>query len=498
MERRAFVKLAGLGAVGAPWSSPLRASGPRRHPAAEVAQEDPRFAEIAELIVARMIEYAVPGVAFGLSKSGSVAMRGFGVTNLDNPQPVTPDTVFPVASISKTVTATVLMRLRERGLVDLEAPVIQYIPAFRVADERSTRDVRIWHLLTHTPGWEGQLGARDRGAETLSTFLGSMRAVPALAPPGEVWSYNNAGWGVAGGVIEVVTGSPINAAFDELVFRPLGLERAFSRTGEAMTYRFAVGHEVASGETVVQHAFALPTNVPAGGCAMSLESLIQYARFHLGDGTAPSGERLLTEGSLVAMRTARVSKTPSTDEMGLGWHLRALDGVLTAAHGGTLAGHSLHLQLVPERDLCFAILTNSGGIAPGRGGWRLNEEVAAAVLELYEGLALARSQPTGASRGDNERMIRHVEPLPVQPPPDEYVGRYDRTPFGEVHARINDGSLSIDSGGAPVGVAFYAPDLAYVTSRGPDRYEGMPVEFVRDSSNEVRWVRVDGRVARRV
>ena len=254
----------------------------------------------------------------------------------------------------------------------------------------ATRDVRIWYLLTHTPGWEGQLDTPDRGSATLANFTEGLRDLPQLTRPGEVWSYNNAGWGVAGCVIEVVTDSTISDALYALVFEPLALDRTFSRTGEAMSYRFAAPHREQSGRTVATHAFQLYPNVAAGGCAMSLENMIRDLEFHLSDGTAPDGARLLSRPSLEAMRTARIQKNSSTDEMGLGWHLRTLNGMLTGQHGGTLGGHCLHAQLVPERNLCFSILTNH------RDGWQLSEDVATVILDTYEG---ARAH----SRSDDRR-----------------------------------------------------------------------------------------------
>ena len=102
-------------------------------------QTDPRFEELAALVTEKMAEYRVPGVAFGIVKDGRVQSRGFGVTNVDNPQPVTSDTIFTVASISKTLVATALMRLVEGGQLDLEAPVRSYLPDFKVQDETATR-----------------------------------------------------------------------------------------------------------------------------------------------------------------------------------------------------------------------------------------------------------------------------------------------------------------------------------------------------------------------
>ena len=489
MKRRNFVSLAGMGAVGASWPSPLRATARRYDEAEELAQEDPRFREISGLIEEKMAEYRVPGVAFGLVKNGSLAMRGFGLTNLENPQPVTPDTIFPLASITKTVVTVAMLRLVEQGSVDLDAPVRQYLPDFRVGDDEATRTVTTRHLLTHTPGWEGQLPSVDRGDRTTANFVEGMADHPQLARPGEVWSYNNAGFRVAGRIIEVVSGSVLYDALRDLVFDPLGLDLAFSRMVEAMSFRFAAPHTERDGRTAVVRPY-LPLTTGSGGAVMSMSALMAYARFHLGDGTGPTGEPVLSPASLKLMRTPQLVKKPTTDEMGVGWPLRRLNGVLTVVHCGSHVGHRLHLQFIPDRDLAFALLTNHGG------GWMLNEDVATALLERYEDLALSPNQRTGGNRGGSERMNLHAEPLTTQPALDEYVGRYDRAPRGERVVRADGGRLRIGEGDSRFGLVFYAPDMTYVT--GPGAYEGMPVEFIREARRQVRWMRSGGRIARKV
>ncbi len=500
MERRRFVHLVGTGALGLSVVRPEEASagpappgrgGPREGRAAPPSAllDDPLFEATARLVEAKRVQYGIPGVALAVHRGGRSWTRGFGLTSVDDPQPITPDTVFPIASISKTVVATAVMRLHDQGRLDVEAPVVEFLPDFRLSDAGATREVRIWHLLTHTPGWEGQLGTPDRGPATLEHFIETLRELPQLARPGEVWSYNNAGWGVAGRVLEVVTDSSIGEALDTLVFAPLGLHRATSSTGVAMSYRFAQPHRQEGNATRVIRPFALPANVAAGGCAMSVDSLIRYARFHLGDGTTPGGERLLSRESLEAIRTPRIRKNSSSDEMGLGWHLRTLDGVLTAQHGGTLGGHCLHVQLVPERDLCFAILTNHAE------GWRLNEDVGAAILQEWEGVALAPGQATGGNRGGNERMTSHAAPLAEQPSLEEYAGLYLRPPVGDVLVQVEGTRLVVGAGDNRWGLTFWAPDMAHST--GPGAYPGLPVEFIRDDRGVVTWIRVNGRIARK-
>ena len=137
-----------------------------------VAQSaNPRFDRIASLAETKMQEYGVPGVALGVIADGEQTIRGLGVTNVEDALPVTAHTVFPIASISKTFAATAVMRLVEQGKVDLHAPVRTYLPDFKVRDESVSREVTVWHLLTHLGGWEGQVSGPDRGADTLRNFV---------------------------------------------------------------------------------------------------------------------------------------------------------------------------------------------------------------------------------------------------------------------------------------------------------------------------------------
>src|ERR1044071_6455423 len=252
-----------------------------------------RFDAVAALAEAKMAEYHVPGVAVGVLENGAVTIRGHGVTSVDDPQPVTAHTVFPIASISKTFAATAMMRLVEQGKVDLKAPVRLYLPDFRVQDECVSKTVTIWNLLTHTSGWEGQVAGPERGEDTLRNFVATtMVDLMQEAPPGAAWSYNNAGFSVAGRVIESVTGQSINAAIRDLVFKPIGLEHAGTTAGEFITHRFALGHGVrGDGPATVQRPFAPSSSVTAGGVGLCMADLLTYARVHLGDGTANTGER---------------------------------------------------------------------------------------------------------------------------------------------------------------------------------------------------------------
>jgi CubicO group peptidase (beta-lactamase class C family) len=456
--------------------------------------EDVRFDALAKLAETKMKEYGVPGVALGIVQNGAVTIRGLGITNVEDPLPVTAHTVFPIASISKTFAATAMMRLVEQGKVDLKAPVQKYLPNFHVRDAAASRDVTVLQLLTHMGGWEGQVSGPDRGTETLKDFVESPTVTDLMqvAPPGAAWSYNNAGFSIAGRVIEAVTGTPINNAIRDLVFHPLGLEHAGTTAGEFIVQRFAAGHLVRNGTPTLQRPFVPSSSVTAGGVGLCMKDLLAYARFHLGDGTAANGERVLNRESLELMRTAQAWKQATDDSIGIAWHMRHVGPIRTFGHGGTLSGHILLLELVPERNFAIAILTNSNT------GWKLIQDVEREALKSYLGASYALNQAI-AHRGLVE-TLPSFEPLANQPDLTPYVGTFAR-PMNTVTVRAENGRLFVQeraNSGRPspeMPVSFFGPDHTVVTD-GTDR--GQTIEFVRDANGRVNWVRVVGRVAVRM
>jgi CubicO group peptidase (beta-lactamase class C family) len=448
-----------------------------------------KFDSLAALAEARMKEYGVPGVALGVIVDGQPIVRGLGITNVEDPLPITPHTVFPIASISKTFAATAMMRLVEQGKVDLHAPVRTFIPDFKVRDEAVSRDVTVWHLLTHLGGWEGQVSGPERGTDTLRNFVATtLPDLMQVAPPGKAWSYNNAGFSIAGRVIEVVTGKSINQAIRDLVFQPLGLEHAGTTAGDFIVQRFAAGHFSVGGRADLQRPFVPSTSVTAGGVGLCMMDLLAYAKFHMGDGISARGERVLKRESLDQMRTVQAHKQGTDDDIGLAWHIRRVGTIHTYGHGGTLAAHILLLEIVPERNFAVAILTNS------ETGWRLIQDVEREALKSYLDATYEPNQAI-AHRGLVE-TLPFVQPLTDQPDPAPYLGTYIR-PRNSYVVRSDGVRLVVEDRSNPNRttvwpVAFFGRDHVVITD-GPDR--GQSIEFVRDDAGRVNWIRIVGRVA---
>jgi CubicO group peptidase (beta-lactamase class C family) len=240
----------------------------------------------------------------------------------------------------------------------------------------------------------------------------------------------------------------------------------------------------------LQRPFSASTSVTAGGVGLCITDLLSYARFHLGDGTAANGDRVLKRESLEQMRTVQAHKQGSDDDIGLAWHIRKVGAIRTFAHGGTLGGHILLLEIVPERDFAIAILTNSNS------GWRLIQDIEREALRTY--LRATYSTNQAISHRGLVETLPSVEPLAQQPDPAPYLGTYMR-PNNSYVVHIEGGKLFVkdrsNSGSERESpLTFYGPDRVVVTE-GPDR--GQSIEFVRDGAGRINWIRVVGRVALR-
>jgi Beta-lactamase class C and other penicillin binding proteins len=221
--------------------------------------------DVFEAVSARREELGVPGVALGVLRDGEERHAGFGVTSVDNPLEVTPETRFQIGSITKTFLGTTAMYLVARGVLDLDRPVRAYLPELRLADADATEQVTLRHLLSHTGGWVGDyFDDTGWGDDAAAVYVERMVDLPQLTPVGELWSYNNAGFVLAGRVIEAATGQRFEDVVQELVFDPLELTSSSFWPWEVMTHRFVVGH-VGEEEPVVARPWPVGRSSHAAG-----------------------------------------------------------------------------------------------------------------------------------------------------------------------------------------------------------------------------------------
>jgi CubicO group peptidase (beta-lactamase class C family) len=455
----------------------IAASDPRSEHGAELDSG------LAELIASVMKRYVVPGLALGLQFDGQRILRGFGLTSVENPLPIDANTIFVAGSITKTVVATTVITLVDRGTVDLDQPIRSYLPDLSLADEKVARAVTLRHLMTHTAGWVGDdFEETDFGLgdDALARAIASFGDRTQVLPLGSLWSYNNSAFWLAGRVVEVTTGTSLEAAIRDLVFGPLGMTNSFFFEADAITRRVAVGHNVGEGArlTIARPWSTARAHHAAGGMLTTIADLMTFARFHLGEGQGDDGARVLSTDALRSMQEPQLPAAGS-EFAGIGWVVRDVAGHRVLSHGGDWNGQQGLLTIVPDRGLAIASLANSGLARSA------NDAIAGWALQRHLGSADAEPVPV---EHDDERL-------------DALVGRYvlpDKSIEIARHenrlgiAYLPTSAQSINNPALPEQPAALTTDGRIVILEGP--FQGIAGDFRVGPDASVAWVRLGGRV----
>jgi CubicO group peptidase (beta-lactamase class C family) len=409
-------------------------------------------------------EHGMVGAQVAVLHDGEIVDAAAGVRNNVTNEPVTGDTLFQIGSITKVWTATLIMQLVHAGLLDLDRPVRDVLPEFRVANEQATKVITPRHLLSHTAGFEGDLKFETgSGDDMLARYDEQLADAGQYSPPGELYSYCNSGYAVLGRIVEVLRGKPFAAVLHERLVGPLGLRKVAATRAEYAEHEMADGH--LDGAPTTQH---LPESWAAGGSvlAMPARELLQFVRMHLDT----------TEFDTMRERQA-THPDFGTGEWwwGLGWELSNYEGGEVIGHTGMTMGCVSVLRVVPAAGVALAVVTN--------GGAAFGPFVAALLDHLLGELTDVRRRKFPGPPAD---------PMPVDP--DKVVGHY-RCSALDIHVTPGeDGRVGVRLVGRdPVSAALLSAeecDYVHLTDDVLIAVDGSGVLPLggRDEHGRVGWV----------
>ncbi|WP_420447199.1 serine hydrolase domain-containing protein [Candidatus Palauibacter sp.] len=322
------------------------------------AQAAPDFSSVRDEIRSALVAWDQPSMAVAVALGGEVVWEGgFGWADRERRIPATEHTMYSLASISKPITATGLMVLVERGLVDLDAPANDYLGPAKI-DGRAWDAARatVRRVASHTAGlplhyqffYEDEPHRRPHMDETIRRYANLVTA------PDERWNYSNLGFGILDYIIERVSGQSYPDFMRDEVFHPLGLTRTSVDIGPGLE-EFTATRYATDQSPIPFYDFDHP-----GGSAVfsSAHDLVRFGMFHLGH-DLDHQRRIISDASIEAMRQPIRESSPG-NEYGLGWALRALPGGLRLQrHGGGMGGVRTELAIAPEENAAVVVLSNS-------------------------------------------------------------------------------------------------------------------------------------------
>lgn len=362
-----------------------------------------------------MTAFKVPGLALAIVKDGRIVVaKGYGVRKLGEPAAVDARTLSGIASNTKVFTATALGMLVDEGKVRWDAPVIDYVPWFQMADPSVTREMTVRDLLVHRSGLG--LGAGDllwwpASTDNRREIAQRLRYLPLATSFRSAYAYDNVLYLVAGEVIEAVSGQSWEDFVQSRILAKVGMTSSNVRHSDATRGgNVATPHAPVDGRVRPIAAFDSDNTNPAGGINSNAEGMAKWLLVQLADGQLADGTALITPatarqlGTLVTpipigqpppeLRELR----PNFHGYGLGLAVRDYRGRKLLTHTGGLPGYVSKVAMVPEARLGVAILTNQESSAAF-------EAIASHILDAYLGAPTsdsstchARPRPAASTR----------------------------------------------------------------------------------------------------
>jgi CubicO group peptidase (beta-lactamase class C family) len=439
---------------------------------APLAAQQPRFAELDAVVQAELAQTQTPGAVVAIVQGDKLVYhKGFGWANLESKQPVTPDMLFRIGSMTKMYTAATLLTLAEEGKLDLHAPIGKYITGL----PPRLSAVTAHQLLTHTAGLVDRVslvGTHDEAK--LSEAVLSYQDSLFFSEPGDVFSYQNPAWALAGYLSEKLSGEPYSKAMDNRVLKPLGMLHTTIHPTVAMTYPLSVGHIGDPGKAaqVMRPIEDNSRDWPAGFLFSNTMDLARFAMAFMNGGRL-DGKQVLSE-KIIAQMSKPFVPMPSQIEDGFyGYGLMTLKkrSVALIEHGGTMSGFASDFVMAPAQRVAVIVLANRR--------FHLMKTVDKA-LEIM--LPFTPKAPT-------------PKPLEVTASEsDEYVGSYAQN-MARVEIVQEGNGLMLKQGGGTIPLTKIGSDT--FTALFPGFTEPLRVAFVRGTDGKVQYFHVRLRAFKR-
>ncbi len=340
------------------------------------------------------------GATIAVVKDGKLLFaRGYGYADVKQKRPVSAEeTLFRPGSVSKLFTWTAVMQLFEKGALDLDRDINEYLD-FKIPDAFG-QPITLKHLLTHTPGFEEQikdLFSAEGNPPSLGEYLKSH--IPRrIFPPGTVPAYSNYGTAVAGYIVERVSGRPFNDYIQENIFNPLGMTRStFVQPLPAnLAGHMSSGYRLASSDS---REFEIVNVPPAGSLSSSATDMTRFIIAHLQDGQFGEA-RILKPETARLMHSRLFALDDAANAMAYGFYEESKNGLRIIGHGGDTQYFHSDLHLILDHGVGFFVSYNStgrGAVSPRTVLWE-------AFLDRYFP-ATPPAEPTLASAAQDANTV---------------------------------------------------------------------------------------------
>ena len=331
---------------------------------------EPSAAQIDQYIREQMALQNIVGLSVAVVQNNEVTyLKGFGAASLKRHTQVTPQTIFDLASCSKSFTAMATLLLWNDGLIDLDQPLKHYIPEFQLADEKVSNEITVRELLNQTSGLPGDLSeplafqkdSNPNDSDAMKLLVAALKHLHTDRQPGSSFAYTNLNYCLLGALVERVSGESFGDFVQERIFTPLGMNNSTLNPDVAASLDRADGHQMMFGHIITRNVPIYPSAQPAGWVMSSAEDLAKWLEVNMNNGQ-------LNGQQIIPSRVIEEMHIPSVDfidnglkvSYGMGWFVgQTNNGESVIWHSGDTPNFLSEMITLPDRNLGVAVLVNS-------------------------------------------------------------------------------------------------------------------------------------------
>ncbi len=417
------------------------------------------LSSLDQLMEKQIAKFGIPGLGLAVVVGDEVVYeKGFGVKDIETKAPVNPKSMFAIGSASKAFTTMGLALLVDRGLLDWDKPVRDYIPEFALYDKFATERMSARDLVCHRSGlprhdllWYGSTATRKDMFDRLRYLVPNKDFRTYM-------QYQNLMFLAAGVLIEHLSGKTWEKFTEEEIFAPLGMKRSnVSVTAMAKDKNAAKPYEALLTPLKEVPYRNIDAIGPAGSINSTIEDMTKWLRLHLNDGMF-EGKQIVSKANLAEMHNPNMvitgdffSALAGSEEVfnssyGLGWFIETYRGYKSVHHGGHIDGFTAHVAFLPQKKIGVVALMNLGGSGFGfvpayhvydvLTGQKPVNWAGRIHTEFKKSLAtLKASRKTSADQ--RQKGTRPSHKL------DAYVGKFNHPGYGDLTITLKDGKLSM-------------------------------------------------------
>lgn len=391
-------------------------------------------------VAAALETFQVPGIAIGVIQDGRVVFaKGFGVQELGKSRRVDADTIFAIASVTKSFTAAALSTLVDEGKLQWDRPVREYLPDFRLYEPVATEQITARDMVAHLSGLPRHDFIRVSTHLERAELVRRLRYLPPNRSFREGYQYSNLMYVAAGYLGGVIAGQSWEDLVEQRILAPLQMNRSStSVTSVLRAQNHASPHLLRDGKAVVTDFYDYQKFGigPNGAVNSTVHDLLKYLQMYLDDGRV-DGRQVLSSAQLQELFTPMGTVSPGV-RYSLGWFVETRHGERTLSHAGGVVGFSSHVVLVPERKLGIVILGNLGpGRFPAQLAWR--------VADRFMGVA-ADEPVVAPGVNATKPPALSVQPPVSAPAPSDlsvYTGNWFHPAYGRVRVMSEAQRLAV-------------------------------------------------------